>query len=317
MDAAQRHDLGYWVNNYLLGQPPPAWDVLYWNSDQQTNMPAGLHRDFVQMGLDNGLTKPGEVEVLGTPVDLSKITCDTYVIAGILAPTSHHGSRPTAPRSCSAPIRTSSSPRARPIVAMVNPPGKDKANYKVNESNPETAGEWLKTATTHEGSRWPDMDRLAGGALGQGPGGTPGAGIGRLPRARRGAGHLRAAVGRKPSAMSEFEGRTVFMSGGSRGIGLAIAVRLAAEGATRRPDGQDRRAAPYVCRGRSTPLLMRSRAAGGEALPLVGDIRDADAVEQGGGADRSSASAGSTSWSTTPARSTSRRWPTCRSSASI
>lgn len=145
---------GYWVNNYLLGQPPPAWDVLYWNSDQ-TNMPAALHRDFVQLGLENGLTQPGAVEVLGTPVDLSDIDVDTYMIAGIADHISPWESA----------YRTTQLLRSEPrfvlstsghIVAMVNPPGKDKANYKVNDSNPADPGEWLKSATTHEGSWWPD-----------------------------------------------------------------------------------------------------------------------------------------------------------------
>jgi len=151
---------GYWVNNYLLGQPPPAWDILYWNSDQ-TNMPAGLHRDFVQLGLENGLTKPGAIEVLDTPVDVSKIDVDTYLIAGIadhISPwesayrtTQLFGSDPRFVLSTSGHI-----------VAMVNPPGKDKANYKVNESNPEDAGAWLKSATTHEGSWWPDWTEWLG-----------------------------------------------------------------------------------------------------------------------------------------------------------
>ena len=45
-------------------------------------MPAGLHRDFIRMTLDNALTKPGALTVLGTPVDLSKVDVDTYVVAG-------------------------------------------------------------------------------------------------------------------------------------------------------------------------------------------------------------------------------------------
>ena len=145
---------GYWVNNYLLGQPPPAWDILYWNSDQ-TNMPAALHRDFVQLGLENKMVRAGGVEVLGTPIDISKITVDAYLLAGIadhISPweaayrtTQLIGSEPRFVLSTSGHI-----------VAMVNPPGKDKANYKVNESNPEDPGDWLKTATTHEGSWWPD-----------------------------------------------------------------------------------------------------------------------------------------------------------------
>src|SRR5256885_12613981 len=72
----------YVVNNYLLGKDPPAFDVLYWNQDT-VRLAAGLHRDFIQMGLDNGLTRPGGVEVLGTPVDLGAITLNSYAVAGL------------------------------------------------------------------------------------------------------------------------------------------------------------------------------------------------------------------------------------------
>ena len=62
----------YWVNNYLLGNDPPAFDILAWNADV-TRMPAKLHRDFLDIGVENQLVKPGAASVLGTPVDLG---CD-------------------------------------------------------------------------------------------------------------------------------------------------------------------------------------------------------------------------------------------------
>ena len=71
----------YWVNNYLLGREPPRFDILFWNADT-TRMTAGLHRDFLQMGVTNGLTRPGGVTMLGSPVDLSLIDRDTYATAG-------------------------------------------------------------------------------------------------------------------------------------------------------------------------------------------------------------------------------------------
>ena len=67
----------YWVNNYLLGKEPPAFDILFWNADS-TNLPAALHRDFLEMSIENSITHPGELEVLGTPIDLSKIKAPTY-----------------------------------------------------------------------------------------------------------------------------------------------------------------------------------------------------------------------------------------------
>ena len=71
----------YWVNNYLLGQNPPAFDILFWNADT-TNLTAGLHSDFLDLLGSNGLAEPGSIEVLGTPIDLAKVRCDAFVVAG-------------------------------------------------------------------------------------------------------------------------------------------------------------------------------------------------------------------------------------------
>jgi polyhydroxyalkanoate synthase len=72
----------YWVNNYVQGRSPAAFDVLFWNSDT-TRMTAALHKDMVLMGIGNKLTTPGAVTMLGTPVDLSSVTADAYIIGGI------------------------------------------------------------------------------------------------------------------------------------------------------------------------------------------------------------------------------------------
>jgi len=58
----------YWVNNYLQGKKPPAFDILFWNSDT-TRMAAGLHADFVDLAIDNSLATPGALKVLGVPID--------------------------------------------------------------------------------------------------------------------------------------------------------------------------------------------------------------------------------------------------------
>lgn len=69
----------YWVSNYLLGQSPPAFDILAWNGDS-TNLPAVLHAEFVKLMVDNALVHPNTVEVLGTPIDLSQVKTDLYVV---------------------------------------------------------------------------------------------------------------------------------------------------------------------------------------------------------------------------------------------
>ena len=60
----------YWVNNYLMGNKPPAFDILAWNADG-TNLPARLHGQFLDIFERNVLCRPGEMTVLGTPVDLA------------------------------------------------------------------------------------------------------------------------------------------------------------------------------------------------------------------------------------------------------
>ena len=144
----------YWVNNYLLGKEPPAFDVLYWNSDT-TNLPAALHRDFVEISLENSLVKPDSTEALGTPVDLSKVTIDSYVVAGI----SDH----IAPwESCYASTQLlGSEPRfvlstSGHIAAMVNPPGNEKASYQTGDGNPPSPEAWLEAAAKKRGTWWVD-----------------------------------------------------------------------------------------------------------------------------------------------------------------
>ncbi len=150
----------YWVNNYLLGKDPPAFDILYWNADT-TRMPAGLHRDFIEVSLQNPLTRPGELTVLGTPVDLRKVTMDSYVVAGIadhITPwqnayktTQMLGSEPRFVLSTSGHI-----------AAMVNPPGNEKASFQVHETNPPTPEEWLAGAHGRRGTWWEDWTAWLG-----------------------------------------------------------------------------------------------------------------------------------------------------------
>src|ERR1700722_18282647 len=144
----------YWVNNYLLGRKPPAFDILFWSADT-TRMTAGLHRDFLQLGAANALAKPGGVTMLGSPVDLKAVDRDSYIVAGI---TDH-----ICPwQSCYASTQLLGG-RSRfllstsgHIAAMVNPPGNDKARYQVAKKCPQDPQEWLRRAETAHGSWWPD-----------------------------------------------------------------------------------------------------------------------------------------------------------------
>lgn len=150
----------YWINNYLLGKAPPAFDVLYWNADT-TNMPAGLHRDFVEISLDNTLVHAGETTVLDTPVDMATIDTDSYLVAGIA---DHITPWQNAYRTTQL---LGSSPRfvlstSGHIAAMVNPPGNEKSSYQVNTENPARADQWLEGASKRKGTWWADWTQWLG-----------------------------------------------------------------------------------------------------------------------------------------------------------
>ena len=145
----------YWVNNYLQGKPPPPFDILYWNADT-TRMPARLHRNFIEIAMANALTKPGAASMLGSPVDLSTIDVDSYLVAGI---DDHISPWPSAYRATqllgSSNIRFVLS-NAGHIAAMVNPPSNPKATYRLAPANPPDHRDWLAQAKTVQGSWWPD-----------------------------------------------------------------------------------------------------------------------------------------------------------------
>jgi polyhydroxyalkanoate synthase len=72
----------YWVNNYLLGNAPPAFDILFWNSDT-TSLPAQLHSDYLDLIYTNPFRNAGGLSICGTPIDMRRVKIDTYVVAGV------------------------------------------------------------------------------------------------------------------------------------------------------------------------------------------------------------------------------------------
>ena len=74
----------YWVRNNLMGEEPPAFDVLAWNSDA-TRLPAGLHADFLDLFMQNSIAT-GSCSVHGDPIDLSKVECDSFVVGAAYRP---------------------------------------------------------------------------------------------------------------------------------------------------------------------------------------------------------------------------------------
>jgi polyhydroxyalkanoate synthase subunit PhaC len=150
----------YWVNNYLKGQTPPPFDILYWNADT-TRLPAGVHGDFIDIALSNALTKPDEATMLGSPVDLSKVDIDSYVVAGIadhLCPwQSCYRSTQLLGGTTRFVLSTSGH-----IASMVNPPSNPKATFQAAPDTPADPRDWLEEAQTVPGSWWPDYSAWLG-----------------------------------------------------------------------------------------------------------------------------------------------------------
>jgi polyhydroxyalkanoate synthase len=142
----------YFVNNYLLGNDPPAFDILAWNADH-TNLPATLHHQFLEIFANNGVAVAGTVEVLGTPVDLAGITIETYVTGAL---TDHL----TPWRGCYRTTQLMSGDstfilsNAGHIASLVNPPGNPKAHYFAGPEPQGDADAWLEKATRHQGTWW-------------------------------------------------------------------------------------------------------------------------------------------------------------------
>ena len=145
----------YWVNNYLLGKRPPAFDILFWNADT-TRMTAGLHADFVDLAMENQLVRPRGLTVLGVPIDLSAVTVDAYVIAGIADHITPWENCYRTTQLLGGKTRFVLSTSGH-IAALVNPPANSTATYHTNDDNPSDPMAWLHNAETHQGTWWADV----------------------------------------------------------------------------------------------------------------------------------------------------------------
>ncbi|CRM52911.1 Poly-beta-hydroxybutyrate polymerase [Pseudomonas sp. 28 E 9] len=143
----------YWVNNYLLGKEPPAFDILYWNNDN-TRLPAGLHGDLLDFFKHNPLRHPGGLEVCGTPIDLQKVTVDSFSVAGI---NDHITPWDAVYRSTQllGGERRFVLSNSGHIQSILNPPGNPKANYVENPRLSSDPRAWYYDASHVEGSWWP------------------------------------------------------------------------------------------------------------------------------------------------------------------
>jgi len=142
----------YWVNNYLLGNAPPAFDILYWNNDT-TRLPAKMHGQLLDIFTQNLFSKPGALTVLGTPIDLSQVTCDKYVVAGMtdhITPWKGVYNTATTFGGDTRFVLSSSGH----IQSLINPPGNSKSKYYLNPKLPAKAEAWLDGAKAEADTWW-------------------------------------------------------------------------------------------------------------------------------------------------------------------
>jgi polyhydroxyalkanoate synthase len=145
----------YVVNNYLLGDEPPPFDLLYWNSDT-TNLPAPWHRDYIESFYKgNKLAQKGAIQIAGIPVDIDIVKTPSYVQAG-------REDHISPPQSVWKIMDHFAGPKrfvlagSGHIAGVVNPPKANKYQYWINDRPCGTLDSFIEGAEEHRGSWWPD-----------------------------------------------------------------------------------------------------------------------------------------------------------------
>ena len=146
------------VSNYLMGQEPFPFDLLYWNDDS-TRMPARMHSFYLRrMYQQNDLVKPGEVELDGVALDLRKIKVPSYMLSTREDHIAPWKSTYRATQIFSGPVRFVLAASGH-IAGVVNPPESGKYSHWVQDELPPDPDAWFKGATELAGSWWPDWQR--------------------------------------------------------------------------------------------------------------------------------------------------------------
>ncbi len=154
--AWQRPDDLVWhfvANNYVLGNAPAAVDVLYWNNDT-TRLPAGLHADMLNIHRHDALSRPGALSVAGTAIDMSRIDCDVFVVAGERDPIAPWRDCYHATQIFHSNVRFVLSVAGH-AHAIVCPPGSASARYYVNDDYAPVPDDWRSAAAEQRCSWWP------------------------------------------------------------------------------------------------------------------------------------------------------------------
>lgn len=147
----------FYVNNYLLGNDPRPFDLLYWNSDS-TRMPAKMHSWYLRnMYLNNKLCKPGGVTVDGVEIDISSIDIPVCFISAIEDHIAPWKSTYAGAKLFSGDVRFILGNSGH-IAGIINPPAANKYGYRVTDVLPEDEDVWALEAEVNEGSWWPEWN---------------------------------------------------------------------------------------------------------------------------------------------------------------
>ncbi len=144
----------YVVGNYLKGETPPPFDLLYWNSDS-TNLPGPMYCWYLRHTyLENNLVKPGKLTVCGQKIDLRQLDMPAFVYASredhIVPWQSAYLSTQVLSGKTQFVLGASGH-----IAGVINPPEKKKRSHWTNARLPKTASAWFDGSTEHPGSWWP------------------------------------------------------------------------------------------------------------------------------------------------------------------
>ncbi|RYF68971.1 MAG: class I poly(R)-hydroxyalkanoic acid synthase, partial [Comamonadaceae bacterium] len=154
----------YVVGNYLKGETPPPFDLLYWNSDA-TNLPGPFYAWYLRNTyLENKLREPDALTVCGEKVDLRRIDAPAYVYGSREDHIVPIGAAYASTQLLGGPTRFVMGASGH-IAGVINPPAKKKRSHWLREDGqlPATHAEWLAGATEHPGSWWSDWSRWLAG----------------------------------------------------------------------------------------------------------------------------------------------------------
>ncbi len=147
----------YVVGNYLKGETPPPFDLLYWNSDS-TNLPGPFYAWYLRnFYLENNLVQPGKLTVCGEKLDLGQLTLPVYIYGSredhIVPINAAYASTQVLPGKKRFVMGASGH-----IAGVINPPAKNKRSHWIRADGklPATLEQWLEGATEHAGSWWTD-----------------------------------------------------------------------------------------------------------------------------------------------------------------